>query len=183
MIVCDCCKLTPIGKNRSKAKPFDYQIVGTKVEDPSTKSAAKKAVAREVVKIDLHLCDDCITIFNQRLGAFIHAMKTNEPMDLENDLSRPVGVTEHAEVDSRAVVGPGPTPESRAAFDEKRALDLGLKKEAFNTAGTVSGRMTSGLPNPAPDNIKKGSPEAAAAFGENPVATKTLAGSDTYGNE
>jgi hypothetical protein len=90
MIVCDRCKKLPKG---GKNEPFLYEITGSKMEE--TKVGKKgTAASREIVKIVMHLCDACITVFNRDLGSFIVSVRDNEPAEFDNDPSRPVGLTE-----------------------------------------------------------------------------------------
>lgn len=66
MKVCDLCKKVPIGIEKAR-KPFDYIFVGTKVEE--------KKRGREIVKIEMHLCDRCITDFNSKFGTWLQGMR------------------------------------------------------------------------------------------------------------
>lgn len=75
MNVCDHCKRLPIGKNRHDAAPIEYSIIGVKTQDPTKSGGKSRATEKEVVRIPLSLCDPCITIFNRKLGYFIHGIR------------------------------------------------------------------------------------------------------------
>lgn len=76
LIVCDLCKRIPM---QGKHEPFLYEIVTLKAEDTKT---GRKGVAagREIIRIQLHLCDACISTLNADLGRFIQSKKDTPPM-------------------------------------------------------------------------------------------------------
>lgn len=74
MIICDRCKKIPRG---GKSEPFLYEIVGTKMEETKTGKRGT-ASGREIVKIAMHLCDHCISMFNRDLGFFCHSIRNDE---------------------------------------------------------------------------------------------------------
>jgi len=84
MNVCDHCQRIPKGKDANR-KPFVYTLLGLKDE-------------REIVRIELHICDICLTDFNKKLGQFVHAMKLNEDLTIQSNPDLPVGVMEHTEL-------------------------------------------------------------------------------------
>jgi hypothetical protein len=90
MIVCDMCKSVDVRKN----KPFECEVKTIKMEEKGASSTKKTVVPRELVSIQMHLCDRCITEFNQKLGHFIHSVRTNEAFEKPADLDKPVGVIE-----------------------------------------------------------------------------------------
>ena len=89
MIICDICQNTDI----RKYKPFEYHVICVKQEEKN-----KRTVGREVIKIEMHLCEKCISEFNNRLGNFIHQLRINESVDVPANLDRPVGVSEHTKL-------------------------------------------------------------------------------------
>lgn len=46
--------------------------MGLKTEERKEK---QKATEREIVRIDMHLCDPCIAEFNSRLGIFVNKIR------------------------------------------------------------------------------------------------------------
>jgi hypothetical protein len=117
MIICDRCKKVPA---KGKHEPFLYELVGSKMEETKVGKRGA-AVGREIVKIPMHLCDTCITAFNRELGAFIVGIRDNEPVEFENDTSRPVGLTERDF--GRGVEGVGVDPKAVERMNRDRGTD------------------------------------------------------------
>lgn len=73
MIVCDLCK-------DPKVSTFKCRIVLIKEE---TKKGKVKTSEREVISINVDLCEKHIDLMNQRLGFFIHGIRKAEGVDPE----------------------------------------------------------------------------------------------------